>query len=113
MERGACISVFNCFEDTKSLVNFYASTSHCVIDYIHVDDLENLAKDIIVLQDRINLIKLRIQSGQVDDIDYFTFPKRFLQQSMENQTELERRIKVQNYLKAKKTMIQEMLGYVR
>lgn len=60
LERGACISVFNCFENTKSLVSFYASSPICIIDFIEVNDLLNLGKEIIVLNDRINLIKLRI-----------------------------------------------------
>lgn len=78
LEKGACISVFNCFSNTNSLINFYASSKKVVIEFISVDDLLNLTKDIIALNDRINVIKLRIQNKNVDDIDYFTFPKHFL-----------------------------------
>lgn len=78
LEKGACISVFNCFENTKSIVNFYAASRKVIIDTISVHDLEKLAKEIIVLNDRLNIIKLRIKNKSVDDIDYFTFPKRFL-----------------------------------
>lgn len=87
LEKGACISVFNCFYNTKSLVNFYASSKKCIILMIKVDDLEQLAKETIVLNDRLNVIKLRIKNKFVDDIDYFTYPKRFLEQNVEVETE--------------------------
>lgn len=38
-----------------------------------------MAKSTIALNDRLSVIKLRIQNKMVDDIDYFTFPKRFLE----------------------------------
>ena len=78
IEKGACFSVFNCFSNTKSMVNFYAASPNCIINTINAKDLENLGKEIIPLNDRLNVIKLRIQNKLVDDIDYFTFPKRLL-----------------------------------
>ena len=78
LEKGACISVFNCFSNKKSLVNFYAASPNCRIDFIEASDLENLGKEIIALNDRLNVIKLRIKNKMVDDIDYFTFPKQYL-----------------------------------
>lgn len=97
LTKGACFSVFNCFENTKSLVNFYASSKSTIIDQIHIDDLLNLGKDIQALSDRLDIIKLRIQNKLVDDIDYFTFPMRFLEQLNEQKTELTRKLDWQRY----------------
>lgn len=78
--------MFNCFSKTNSLTNLYAATP-CVINFIRAKDLEHLSKSIIALKDRLNVIKLRIEKNMVDDIDYFTFPKRLLQSQIEMQTE--------------------------
>ena len=43
LEKGACISVFRCFGNTKSLVNFYAGSKKVIIDFIRAEDLEQLA----------------------------------------------------------------------
>ena len=64
------------------MVNYYACSKKCVIDYIEVEDLENLAKEIIPLNDRLNIIKLRINNKELDDIDYFTYPKRHLESNV-------------------------------
>jgi hypothetical protein len=74
LDKGACISVFSCFSDFKSLINLYASSPHCIIQFIKAKDLEKLGQEIISLNDRLSVIKLRIQNKEVDDIDYFTFP---------------------------------------
>lgn len=73
--KGACISVFNCFKNTKSLVNYYVESCNCVIDMIDVKDLEQLGEEMLALYDRLDLIKLKIQNKLVNDIDYFKFPK--------------------------------------
>ena len=105
LERGACLSVFTCFvSNQKSLVNLYAATP-CVILFIKASDLEALGKEIIALKDRLNIIKLRIKNRHVDDIDYFTFPKRLLQTEIEKQTDEHIRTFKLNYKKSKKTLI--------
>ena len=95
------------------MVNFYASSQDCVILSIDIADIESLAKENIVLNDRLSVIKIRIKNKAVDDIDYFTYPKRFLESNVENQTELSRQLKIARYVKAKNTMILEILSYVR
>ena len=87
LEQGACFSVFNCFGNSNSILNFYAASPTCIIDVIHVKELEELARDIIPLNDRLNVIKLRIKNKHVDDIDYFTFPKKMLQNELEKRTD--------------------------
>ena len=78
LDKGACISVFSCFSDYKSLINLYASSPHCIIQFIKAKDLEMLGQEILPLNDKLNIIKLRIQNKEVDDIDYFTFPMHVL-----------------------------------
>ena len=56
----------------------YAATP-CVIHSINAKDLEDLAQEDMWIKDRLQLIKVKIEKNLVDDIDYFTFPKRFLQ----------------------------------
>lgn len=72
-----------------------------------------MAKDIIALNDRLNVIKLRIKNKEVDDIDYFTFPARFLEYRLKDKTELDRLLMLKNQTYAKKIMIKEMLNYAK
>ena len=63
----------------------------------------------IALKDRLNVIKLRISKHHVDDIDYFTFPKRFLQNEIEKATYNKNLIsELPNIKHSKKIMIQEI-----
>jgi len=54
---------------------------------IDVNELMELCTNDIALQDRVKTVKLRIKNNLVDDIDYFTFPKRWLEQNLENKTD--------------------------
>ena len=63
----------------KSLVNFYAASPLCVIDFINASELLELGKSITPLNERLNSIKFKIDNAMVDDIDYFNFPKQLLQ----------------------------------
>lgn len=40
LEKGACISVFKCFDNSKSLVNYYASSKKVIIEFISAEELE-------------------------------------------------------------------------
>lgn len=86
LEKGACLSVYTCFGNSKSLVNLYAA-SVCTIQFIKTKDLEDLGKRNVALKERLNVIKLKIENSLVGDIDYFTFPKRLLQSEIEKHTE--------------------------
>ena len=54
------------------------ASNSCVVYYISVKDLEALGKQIIALGDALTLIKLKIENKMLADIDFFTFPKRYL-----------------------------------
>lgn len=112
MDKGACISVFSCFSDTKSLINLYAASPHCVIQFIKARDLEKLGEEIIPLNDRLNIIKLRIQNGEVDDIDYFTFPMHHLWNYVDQEQDGQRwEFSRQAYRDSKKRMIAALIRY--
>ena len=64
-----------------------------------------LAKDIIALKDRLNLIKLRIKNKQVDDLDYFTFPDRFLEHRLKIKSKFDMVLYHNNQKVAKQIMI--------
>ena len=44
LDKGTSISVFNCFKNTKSLVNYFAASPLCIVDFISVRDLIQLAQ---------------------------------------------------------------------
>ena len=56
---------------------------------ISISDLLNLSKNIIALQDRLKRVKLRIKNHLVDDLDYFTFPKKIMLSNLLNKTDEE------------------------
>lgn len=35
LEKGSCISVFRCFDNSRSLVNYYASSKKVAVDFIN------------------------------------------------------------------------------
>lgn len=112
LEKGACISVFRCFDNSRSLVNYYASSKKVAVDFISANDLEDMARQTIALNDRLSVIKLRIKNKMVDDIDYFTYPKRLLEQNLEQWNEQARKSMLESYKEAKTQLINEMLSFV-
>lgn len=113
LEKGTCFSVYNCFDRRRSqIVDFYASSQTCVIQSININELENLAQNIIALNDRLKHVKLRIQSNMVDDIDYFTFPTQMLEQNIQNKTDDDFRQYRKKMAKAKEIMTKQILRFV-
>ena len=51
---------------------------------LKASDLEELGVDNIDIKDRIDIAKLRIKNNEVDEIDYFTFPKKYLEINLVN-----------------------------
>lgn len=49
----------------------------------------------------------------VGDIDFFTYPKKYLESVIEDQSDLQRIINKQEFIKAKKYMREALLKYVR
>ena len=49
-----------------------------VVYRIPIKDLLKLAKENIDINDKLNIVKLRIEKKQVGNIDYFPFPKKHL-----------------------------------
>lgn len=49
LRSGASISIFKCFDNSKSLVSYIAASSPCVIFYISTVKLEELAREFVVL----------------------------------------------------------------
>lgn len=83
LDKGACFSVYTAFcEERTSLVDFYANSNKCIVYQINSQDLVDLARDNIDIKDRLNTVKLRIKNNMVDDIDYFTFPKKYLEHNL-------------------------------
>ena len=103
--------MFSCFvQNSKSIVNLFASTA-CIIHFIKASDLENLGKEIFDLKDRLKVIKLRIKNKMVDDIDYFTFPKRHLQNEINKKSVKHMNLFGQNYRASKKVMLHALINY--
>jgi hypothetical protein len=58
-------------------------------------------------------VKLRIRNKLVDDIDYFTFPLRYLEKSNINKNEAEFHIERKRYLEQKTVMVRQILWYAQ
>lgn len=94
-------------------MDFYASSQTCVIQSININELQELAQNIIALNDRIKHVKLRIQSNMVDDIDYFTFPTQMLESNIANKTDEDFKQYRKKMAKAKEIMTGQMLRFVK
>lgn len=88
LEKGACIGVYSSWvKEWTSLLNYIVCSKNVVIYTISIEELIHLSKKIIPLRDRLEKIKLRIQNHEVDDLDYFTFPKKFMEKNLVNKTD--------------------------
>ena len=79
LEKGACISIFKCFNNQKSILSYYVSTSNCIVYTISASDLDQLAGDIPSIGDRLKVIKMKLKNNMLTDLDFITFPKWLLQ----------------------------------
>ena len=77
LKEGSCINVYNSFQkDKESFFSFYVLTQTCQIDYLNIETLEELKVNYLDLSDVLKILYHRIKLGHVDDLDYFTFPKK-------------------------------------
>ena len=77
LKEGSCINVYNSFQkDKESFFSFYVLTQTCQIDYLKIEALEELKVNYLDLSDVLKILYHRIKLGHVDDLDYFTFPKK-------------------------------------
>ena len=88
-----------------TLVNYIAASEYCVVYHIKITELEELGKKHIALQDRLSLVKARIMNRLVGDIDYFPFPRKFMEQQDINISPITRDQERQMLYRAKKLMI--------
>ena len=56
---------------------------------LKASDLDELGVANMQIKDRVDIAKLRIKNNEVDEIDYFTFPKKYLEMNLVNQTRLD------------------------
>ena len=93
LKKGACFEVYNSLDDTNtSLVNYFACSRHVSVYKLDIKDLEEASKTSIGLRDRLQFIRLRIKRKHVGDIDYFKYPKRFLESRVAKINDLEFKI---------------------
>ena len=106
LEKGACLSVYNAFNpDWTSLINFKASEKNTILLKLKASDLEDLGVKNYQIKYKVEIAKLRIKNNAVDEIDYFTFPKKYLEVNLVNQTRKDMAIKRQNQCEKKAIMI--------
>jgi len=85
LEKGACLSVYNAFNpDWTSLLTFKAAEKNTMLLKLKASDLEDLGVANMEIKDRLDIAKLRIKNNEVDEIDYFTFPKKYLEMNLVN-----------------------------
>ena len=51
---------------------------------LKASDLDELGVQNMEIKDRLDIAKLRIKNNEVDEIDYFTFPKKYLEMNLVN-----------------------------
>ena len=114
MNQGACFNVYNAFSETKqtSLASYYASTKDCIVEYLELHDLFDLAKNNIPFKETIEIATQRINQKMVDDIDIFYFPTKYLESQNLNKTEEDIKKERQKYLLSKKLLIREIRSFV-
>lgn len=79
--------MYNSFNpDWTSLLTFKAAEKNTIMLKLKASDLEDLAISNLEIKDRLEIAKLRIKKNEVDEIDYFTFPKKYLEMNLVNQT---------------------------
>lgn len=79
--------MFKSFNNQKSLVTYIALSSPCIIYNIDAKDLSNLANDLVNLAKKLNVIKIKLKNKLLTDIDFKTFPRRYLQSELEKSTQ--------------------------
>lgn len=78
---------------------------------ISIDDLEKFAQNNFAVKNRLKLVKLRIKAKQVGDIDYFKYPKRFLETTVEKMSQKDIDQYRTKQIQAKERMIKCILRY--
>ena len=85
LEKGACLSVYNAWNPSwTSLLSFKASEKNTIMLKLKASDLDKLSKNNFDIKDKVEIAKLRIENQEVDEIDYFTFPKKYLEVNLVN-----------------------------
>lgn len=70
-----------------------------------MSDLNELAEQDMQIKDRLNTVSLRINNKLVDDIDYFTFPTKFLEKTNIGKTDADYIKDRKKYLQSKQIMV--------
>jgi hypothetical protein len=82
LTRGSCFNVYAPFSENKlSLVSYYANSPGVMIATIDIDELFKLAtsdSNLINLSDTLKAIRFRVKYNLLDDLDYFMFPRRYV-----------------------------------
>ena len=111
LEVGACFNVYNCFfKDKLPILDFFANSVVTKLYCLKADDLMKLG--CISLQDKIRTTKVRVTQNLVDDIDYFPFPKKYLESNVQFKTNEDFRQERKNYAEKKKIMRKQMEVFV-
>jgi hypothetical protein len=112
LEKGACFSVYNAFApDWHSLVTYKASAKNTIILKMNVAELQALGVNNLTIKDKVDIAKLRVINHEVDEIDYFTFPKKYLEVMLVNQSRQDMVKMRQHLAKQKKIMVREIIHY--
>ena len=82
--------MYNAFNpEWTSLLTFKAAEKNTILLKLKASELEELGVNNYEIKDRVDIAKLRIKNKEVDEIDYFTFPKKYLEMNLVNQTRLD------------------------
>lgn len=113
IDIGTCFNVYNCFSEGNitSLVSYRVISKRCQIEFISTKDLQKLSSHFVEIHDALNIGIQRIKNSLVDDIDYFLFPKKYLEQKNNNKTREDIQKERLEYIKTKQEMKDRILQY--
>ena len=87
LRKGSCFNVYTPFEnDRKGRVGYYANSQICHISYLPIDKLIKLCyaePSLLSLIDILKMTKFKVKYNLLDDLDYFPFPAKWLDDDSE------------------------------
>ena len=68
------------------MVSYIACSKKTMVFSLNSKDLIELGQSNYKIKDKIDIALLRIKNNLVDKLDYFTFPRKYLEKNLEKYT---------------------------
>jgi hypothetical protein len=78
LRQGGCFNVYSPFSSKRSSIVYFVTTEDCLIEYLSLAELKEASLNMIKLHDILTETREKVKKNKVDDLDFFTFPQKFL-----------------------------------